>query len=1052
MRGVENPSTTLGRIASWVPAFVGMTMVLGGVGIVAAVVMPETAHGQIARPHAQSREPGPAKSPGQALESFNVPEGFSVQLVANEPDVVNPVAMTWDDRGRIYVCESVEYPRFEEGPGQDRIRIHIDRDNDGVTDEVKTFADGLNIPSGIEVGYGGVFVANAPDLLFLRDTDGDDVADSTEVLLTGFGRKDTHEVPNSLIWGPDGWLYGLNGVFNPSRIENQGRVYQFTCALWRYHPVTRKFELFSEGTSNPWGLDYNRDGHWFVSACVIDHLWHLTQTGYYHRQGGPYPPNTWKIESIVDFKHQMAAYCGLCFYDADAYPDEYRRQLYMGNIHFGGINRDSLERNGSTYRGGLLPDFMAGNDVWHMPTSQKVGPDGSIWVLDWYDRYHCYQDAMRDPGGIDRLSGRMFRVVYDNAPLPPPIDLQGLDNDRLIELLSDPNVWRRRKARRILTERNLPAVVPTLEEKTLGPDENNGAMEALWTLIGMGRIEEAFLVKLLDQEEARFRAWGVYAAAEKGRVSEKVFRRIVELAGDDSPDVRLQVAVASSRIDHPKAFDLLFRVMEQGEADPLIPHIVWENLHRNLEGKERGLLDWMGSTDLASLPVVEGISPRAIGLLLDRSEPVASDAATDFRPRPHSFRLPLLDCLFPKRTSNFGKSRPEASSNLYNDLFTRAMENAENGGLVAETLEALWNRIVSGEVENRGRSLLSRKNQERLADVVGRDGESGWLSAAILASWGEEVALAKARQGAGDEGIPDRDRGRLIHALALAEDRLVLEIGEAILQGASETDKLKNNLLAALGQTGFPEVGAIIVSAWPSLPQAVRAQAVNTLTGKRPWAETLVEAIAAGAIPKETLNVNTARRLAQFGDEALTEKVEELWGKVRTDRDPDREQLVKHYKWVLTQGDSDPIEGMRIFQKACAQCHKIYGEGREVGPDITVNGRDGIDQILSNVLDPNLTIGNGYIAWSVWTVDEEIQTGILVENSDDRVVLKLEGDEQAIIPRSQVADMAESRVSLMPERLEEGMTEQEFRDLIAFLQTTEPPVAWQQLETAAASE
>lgn len=1050
MRGVENSSTTLGRIAAWVPAFAGMTAALWVVGIVAAVMAPETVHAQIARPHAQSSEPGPAKSPRQALDSFDVPEGFSVRLVANEPDVVNPVAMTWDDRGRIYVCESVEYPRFGEGPGQDRIRIHIDRDNDGVTDEVKTFADGLNIPSGIEVGYGGVFVANAPDLLFLRDTDGDDVADSTEVLLTGFGRKDTHEVPNSLIWGPDGWLYGLNGVFNPSRIENQGRVYEFTCALWRYHPVTRKFELFSEGTSNPWGLDYNRDGCWFVSACVIDHLWHLTQTGYYHRQGGPYPPNTWKIESIVDFKHQMAAYCGLCFYDADAYPDEYRRQLYMGNIHFGGINRDSLERNGSTYRGGLLPDFMAGNDVWHMPVSQKVGPDGSIWVLDWYDRYHCYQDAMRDPGGIDRLAGRIFRVVYGDAPMPEALDLQTLGDDRLIELLSDPNVWRRRKARRILTERNLPVVVPTLEEKTLGPDENNGAMEALWTLIGMRRIEEEFLLKLLDHDDARFRAWGVYAAAEKERVSEKVFRRIGELAGDDSPDVRLQVAVASSRIDHPRAFDLLFRVMEQGEADPLIPHIVWENLHRNLEGRERSLLDWMGSADLASLPVVEGISPRAIGLLLDRSGPIDSERAAATPPR--TFRLRLLECLFPRIRSVSAPTRSSYSSNLFNDLFTLAMENPSNEGLIVEIFESLWDRIADGQIEDRGRKVLSPQNQERLAAHLSDDGDSGSIAKAILASWGNERALTVARREVGGTGIPDRDRTRLVHALALAEEKSVLQVTEAILRGGAESDAMKGAALAALGRTGFPEVGPIILSAWPSLPQTERPQAVNILTGKRPWAQSLVDAVSRGEIPKETLNVNTARRLAQFGDEVLTERVEGLWGKVRTDRDPEREQLVKHYKWVLTQGDGDPIEGMRIFQKACAQCHKIYGEGREVGPDITVNGRDGIDQILSNVLDPNLTIGSGYIAWTVWTVDEEIHTGILVENSDDRVVLKLEGDEQAVIPRSEVADMAESRVSLMPERLEEGMTDQQFRDLIAFLQTSEPPVAWKQLEIPAASE
>lgn len=185
------------------------------------------------------------------------------------------------------------------------------------------------------IGNGGVYITNSPDILFLKDTKGDGKADSEEVILTGFGRDDRHELPNSLTWGPDGWLYGMNGVFNQSHVKSpaDGKVFDFTCAVWRYHPPTKTFELFAEGTSNPWGLDYNRQGDWFVSCCVIDHLFHITQSGYYHRQGGPYPPLTRKLPSITTGRHQQAAYGGLCLYDADAYPEEYRGTLIMGNLH-----------------------------------------------------------------------------------------------------------------------------------------------------------------------------------------------------------------------------------------------------------------------------------------------------------------------------------------------------------------------------------------------------------------------------------------------------------------------------------------------------------------------------------------------------------------------------------------------------------------------------------------------------------------------------------------------------------------------------------------------
>ena len=203
-------------------------------------------------PHNQDRPPGPALGPEEARAKFKVPPGFRVELFAAEPLVMNPVAMAFDDRGRAWVTESFEYPRKSAGPGRDRVRILEDTDGDGKADKVTTFAEGLNIPSGIALGYGGAFVVNSPDLLFLRDTDGDGKADKTEVLATGFGRDDTHELPSALTWGPDGWLYGLNGVFNRSIVKQDGRVFDFTCAMFRIDPITKKFDLFCEGTSNPW--------------------------------------------------------------------------------------------------------------------------------------------------------------------------------------------------------------------------------------------------------------------------------------------------------------------------------------------------------------------------------------------------------------------------------------------------------------------------------------------------------------------------------------------------------------------------------------------------------------------------------------------------------------------------------------------------------------------------------------------------------------------------------------------------------------------------------
>ena len=568
-------------------------------------------------PRTQTKPPGPPLKPAEAIQKMKVPEGFSVELVASEPDIVNPVAMTFDERGRVWITESFEYPRREAGPGRDRVKVLEDTDGDGKADKFTVFAEGLNIPSGIAVGHGGVWVANSPDILFMQDTDGDGKADKQEVVVTGFGRSDTHELPNSLTWGPDGYLYGLNGVFNPSHVEHRGRKFEFTCALFRINPRTRDFELFAEGTSNPWGVAWDPEGSAFLSACVIDHLWHITESGYYLRQGGPYPPFTWHIESIVKHKHQLAAYCGIHYFDSDAYPEEFRDRLYMGNIHGGCINVDSLERNGSTYASEAAPDFLTANDVWFMPVVQKTGPDGCLYILDWYDRYHCYQDANADPKGIDRGHGRLYRVRYKDNPRAPAFDLAKESNDQLLARLHSPNIFYRDIAQRLLIERNDAATRAKLESLVLDSKApRKTRMHALWSLVGTGNLRPEFHQALLANSDSSLRAWGVRAAGNFRKVDDSLRTKIVSLSRDESPDVKLQVAIAARKIEGVQSMPLLVDVLAYSGDDKLIPHIVWQNLHPLLADSGNDFLAEVKKHDLSKSPSLKAILPRATERIL----------------------------------------------------------------------------------------------------------------------------------------------------------------------------------------------------------------------------------------------------------------------------------------------------------------------------------------------------------------------------------------------------------------------------------------------------
>jgi putative heme-binding domain-containing protein len=956
-------------------------------------------------PHGQDTMPGPALSPAEALQRMKVPEGFTVELVASEPDIVNPVAMTFDDRGRIWITESLEYPRQAAGPGRDRIKILEDTDGDGKADKFTVFADGLNIPSGIAVGHGGVWVANAPDILFYKIGPDGKAAGKPEVVVTGFGRYDTHELPNSLTWGPDGWLYGLNGVFNPAHIKQNGKDFRFTCALWRIHPRTREFQVFCEGTSNPWGIAWDNEGSAFVSACVIDHLWHLTETGYYHRQGGPYPPFSWPLGSIVRHKHQKAAYCGIHFFDSDAYPPEYRERLYMGNIHGNCINSDVLERNGSTYFARPAPDFLTAHDPWFMPVVQKTGPDGCLYILDWYDRYHCYQDAQRDPAGIDRQNGRLYRVRYKGTPRAPKFDLSRESDDELIERLHSPNVFYRDRAQRLLGERNTPALRTKLQKLVVNDkDSRKARLHALWALIGTGTLPGDFHQDLLTHTDPSFRAWAVRAAGNFGKVDEAVRDKVWTLAGDPSPDVQLQVAIVAGKIEGIDPMPLLLEVLASCGDDKLIPVIVWQNLHPLLEDRAGDFLQALEKSASAGSPNLAGMMPRVVERVLGRRQ-----------------------------------TNPALVRTLFTMLLDGRMADTKAAG---QCLALLANKVQTGEIAGEKSAALRRQLEPILHTLLERPSASPLrLEAAVLAvTLKDPMGIEIVRKGFLEAGQSEAVRLQALGALIAVRDATVLDVVAPVLAGGKgHSLSFRGEVLAALGKLDDPRVANLVLTAYPRLEPDLQPRAIELLTQRTRWSKDLLEAVAAKKVPADALNVNQVRKLLASKDAELVRRVKEQWGTVRESRNPERETVVAQMRTFLHRTRGDARAGMQVFRNVCGQCHKIYGEGQDVGPDLTGIGRSSFDQLLSNVFDPSLVIGAAYQATTITTTKGRSLTGLVVEDNAQRVVLKLQGGKTETIPRSDIDEMTVSPLSLMPEGLEKQLKPQEIADLFAFLTLDKPP-------------
>jgi len=550
-----------------------------------------------------------------AAKAMILPPGFRAIAAAAEPDVMQPIAFTLDHRGRMWVAEAYSYPhRQSEGRGRDRILILEDTNGDHKFDQRKVFVEGLNLVSGLEVGFGGVWVGAAPYLLFIPDRNADDQPDAKpQILLDGWGYQDTHETLNSFIWGPDGWLYGCHGVFTHSKVGKpgtpEGKRIPFNAGVWRYHPTRHIFEAFAQGTSNPWGVDFNAHGQCLIEACVIPHFFHMIQGGRYQRQGGQhFNPHTYDdIKTIADHLHYAGdisdhahwgkipgvptataaaggghAHAGLMIYLGDSWPVRYRGHAFMNNIHGARLNMDVLKPSGSGYTASHGADFVRFNDRWSQIINLRYDHDGSVYLIDWYDKNQCHRN---DPDTHDRSNGRVFKVIYQNEKRTT-VDLTKLTLEGLGKLQSHPNEWQARHARRALQERmgkqlrskDFGKADTILKTQLANAKTTALRLRALWTLHVIDGLAEPDLLELLKDRDTYLRAWAIQLLCENSNPSASALKEFARLAREDkSAIVRRYLASAMDRIPVPQRTLVLTELLTHAEDadDPNLPHLYW---------------------------------------------------------------------------------------------------------------------------------------------------------------------------------------------------------------------------------------------------------------------------------------------------------------------------------------------------------------------------------------------------------------------------------------------------------------------------------------------
>ncbi len=963
--------------------------------------------------------------PDEVVKTATLPEGFQLSVFAAEPDVQNPIAITTDHKGRLWVAENYTWAGNSLGNYRtdlrDRILILEDTNGDGKHDKRTVFSDRLTKVTSVEVGFGGVWVIALPNLLFIPDRDANDIPDGPpEIVLDGFNENSVSHTPaNGLRWGPDGWLYARHGILATSSIgvpgATQSQRVKINTGVWRYHPVRKEVEAVMHGMTNSWGFDYNKTGDMFCINTVIGHLWQVIPGARTERMFGvDMNPRAYQLLPQVadhvhwdtgEVWHQVRegvsdttlaaggghAHIGLMIYQGDNWPAAYRDKVFTLNLHGKRINCDRLERDGAAYVAKHEPDLAIFADPFFRGMDLITGPDGGVFISDWSDIGECH-----DHDGVHRSSGRIYKLTYKTPSPVINLDLSKHSNAELLKAQLHPNAWYGRQARRILQERQwTDASVKLSFDDLLSAETADQQLALAWAKRAAGIND---LDSLFQSSDENHQSWAVRFAADdfKADVSldaDMIKRLQTAVQDDTSGIVSLYIASAAQRLPPAERLQIAQSLIQRADLanDRFFPIMAWLSIEPDIDQTGFNVVDLC---KISKLPLVTRNIARAI------TESIES--------RPQDVERLIAIAL--------------------ND--SGSLSRQSNGReIILGMSEALagWNRAPKpANWSSDWKSYIS----------IANDSDNKSLQQAVTQMnvvFGDGQAMDRLVSIATDAAADPQSRRQAIAAISRAK----MAGFDLVLLNLLADRTVQRETLQGLAYYDSPETPKRALAMLGTYSPDAREELIRLLVTRATFAGELLSAVADERISATEISAYHARQIQDFSDPDLTDRLRSLWGDVRPAAQ-DKRSTIDSLRAQLTPerlAKADPARGRVLFNQVCSNCHVLYGQGKKIGPDLTGSNRNHLDYLLENIVDPSASVAADFRTTIFVLDDGRVLSGVIQMQTEKTVSVQT-ADGLSTIDRESISENKPTAISLMPEALLQNLTSNDIQNLFAYLMST----------------